>query len=676
MKREVIVAKHAGFCFGVGKAAEAVEREIAEHAPGTRIFTLGMLIHNETYVSRLAAQGVGIASEEDLARLCDEACKSAPVKVFVRAHGMTAQTEALLLALHEKNPYFSFVDCTCVFVRKIHEIVAEHNKPEHVLYVLGAKDHPEVVGFLSRFDGEKIVFSDAAELGRILTPEKWETVCAKVPIIVAQTTQKLGEWLKTKEFIKKLYTNPIIFDTICSITEIRQKEVASLAGACDCMIVIGSRSSSNSTKLYHISKSTCPDTYLVESAAQLSAYGPFTHQRVGIAAGASTPRDIIEEVEKTMSEVIENFEELLESSLKTLNTGDVVTGTVEYVTDAEIQLDLGAGVTGYIKAEQVDDSPEKLTDRFHRGDKVDAFVIRVSDIEGVAELSKKRVDSDKNWYRIVAAKDSEEVLEGTVVEVVKGGVIVSVDSNRVFVHASQTGVPKDGDLNTILNTTVKLRIIEIRDGKRAKGSIRLVQRDERKAREEAFWNEIEEGKTYTGVVKSMTTYGAFIDLGGIDGMVHASELSWKRIKSPADVVAIGDVLTVYVKSFDKEKKRIALGYKTAETNPWYVFTHTYAEGDVASVKIVSMMPFGAFAEIVDGVDGLIHISQIAMTKIAKPADVLEIGQTVDAKIVAIDNEKQKVNLSIRALLEEAKAELEAAPVEEAVEEVAEATDAE
>ena len=670
MSRQVTVAKHAGFCFGVGRAAEAIEREIAEHAPGTRIFTLGRLIHNDTYIARLEAQGVLVASEQDLERLCAEACEHAPVKVFVRAHGMTKQTEQMLAGCHAKNLHFSYVDCTCSFVRKIHDIVEKHNEEGNVLFVLGAADHPEVVGFLSRFDGEKIVFSDLEELERILTPEKWESVCAKVPIMVAQTTQKLGEWLKTKEFIKKLYTNPIIFDTICSITEIRQKEVASLASACDCMIVIGSRSSSNSTKLYHISKSACPDTFMVESAAQLSAYGPFTHQRVGIAAGASTPRDIIEEVEKTMSEVVENFEELLESSLKTLNTGDVVTGTVEYVTDAEIQLDLGAGVTGYIKAEQVDDSPEKLTDRFHRGDKVDAFVIRVSDIEGVAELSKKRVDSDKSWYKIVAAKDTEEVLEGIVVEVVKGGVIVSIEGNRVFVHASQTGVPKEGDLNTLLNTTVKLRIIEIREGKRAKGSIRLVQRDERKAAQEAFWNEIEEGKTYTGTVKSLTSYGAFIDLGGVDGMVHQSELSWKRIKSPADVVAIGDVLTVYVKSFDKEKKRIALGYKTEQTNPWYIFTHTYAVGDVASVKIVNMMPFGAFAEIVDGVDGLIHISQIAMTRINKPEEVLQIGQIVDAKIVDIDNEKQKVNLSIRALLEEAKAELEAA------EEVVEATDAE
>ena len=295
MKREVIVAKHAGFCFGVGRAADAVEREIVHHAPGTRIFTLGKLIHNDTYVARLAAQGVGVIGEQDIEDLCSQATADAPVKVFVRAHGMTKETEALLERCHAQNEHFCFVDCTCSFVKKIHDIVALHNSPDNVLFVLGAADHPEVVGFLSRFEGEKIVFSDADELERLLTAEKWQNICAKSPIVVAQTTQKLGEWIKTKEFIKKLYTNPIIFDTICSITEIRQKEVANLASACDCMIVIGSRSSSNSTKLYHISKSACPETFMVESAAQLSAYGPFTHQRVGIAAGASTPRDIIEE---------------------------------------------------------------------------------------------------------------------------------------------------------------------------------------------------------------------------------------------------------------------------------------------------------------------------------------------------------------------------------------------
>ena len=262
------------------------------------------------------------------------------------------------------------------------------------------------------------------------------------------------------------------------------------------------------------------------------------------------------------------------------------------------------------------------------------------------------------------------MLEGKVVEAVKGGVLVLSNANRVFVPGSQTGVPKDGDLTALVGTEVKFRVLEIKPGKKAVGSIRSVLRDEKVAKQAEFWATMEEGKVFTGVVKSMTTYGAFVDLGGVDGMVHATELSWKHIKSPAEVVAVGDVITVFVKSFDAEKKRISLGYKTEATNPWNIFTSQYAIGDVATVKIVNLMPFGAFAEIVDGVDGLIHISQIAQTRIAKPADVLEVGQTVDARILDIDYDKKKVSLSIRALLDEAQAEAEAMP-EEFVEEAAE-----
>lgn len=371
-----------------------------------------------------------------------------------------------------------------------------------------------------------------------------------------------------------------------------------------------------------------------------------------------------------MSE-IENFETLLKESFKTLNTGDVVTGVVEHVSDTEIQLDLGTSVTGYIKADQITDDPTaKLTALYKKGDEIEAFVIRVSDIEGVAELSKKRVDSDKNWQNIVAAAESREVLTGKVVEAVKGGILVLVEANRIFVPGSQTGVPKDGDLAAMVGKEVNLRILEIKPGKKTIGSIRSVLRDERRAKEAEFWANIENGKIYTGIVKSMTSYGAFVDLGGVDGMVHSSELSWKHIKSPAEVVSVGDEITVYVKSFDADKRRISLGYKTEETNPWNIFTSQYAVGDIASVKIVNLMPFGAFAEIVDGVDGLIHISQIAQTRIAKPADVLEIGQVVDVRILDIDNEKQKVSLSIRALLDEAQAEAEAMP-EEYAEEAAE-----
>ena len=664
---KVTVARSAGFCFGVSRAANAVESEIKSAPESQRIYTLGKLIHNDTYNARLAADGVGVAEIGDIERLCSEACESAPVKVFVRAHGITKNTEELLNKCSRENKYFSFVDCTCIFVRKIHKIVEENNDPNGLLLVLGTATHPEVMGFCSRFDGEVFVFEKAQELEAAIECGKLKIDCAKAPILVAQTTQNLGEWEKTKKFTKKLYTNSLIYDTICNVTEKRQTEATELSRCNDLMVVIGSKGSSNSAKLYSICKAECRHAIMIENVDELKQLFPLNHEKVGIVAGASTPHDIIQEVERTMSK--ENFAELLETSFKTLNTGDTVTGYVTAVNDSEIQLDIGAKVTGIIKADKITDDPAaRLTEMFKIGDAVEAFVVRVSDVDGFATLDKKRVDSDRNWNKIVAAKESGEILEGTVIETVKGnvGVIVLCDSTRVFVHASQTGTPKNSDLSEMIGKKVSFRLTEV-ENKKAKGSISSVLREERKKAEAEFWANIEEGKQYTGVVKSMTSFGAFVDLGGVDGMVHTTELSWKRVKSPADVVAIGDVITVTVKSFDAEKKRISLTYKTEESNPWNIFKTNYAVGDIVSVKIVSMMPFGAFAEIVDGVDGLIHISQISLTKIAKPADVLEVGQIVDAKIVEVDDEKKKVNLSIRVLLEEAQAMLEAMPEEEAAE---------
>jgi len=668
----VILAKNAGFCFGVKRATDRLEQRLREKKRGERIFTLGTLIHNDVYNRQLREQGVEVAKIGQMEELAAQACADAPVTVFVRAHGIPREDEALLVRLSEGNPYFQYEDCTCPFVKKIQSIAAENAGEDRLLLLLGNQTHPEVVGILSYFDGEKYVFASAEELAKLAEEKSLGKNDNKVPVIASQTTQSLEEWKKSQKIFKKLYTNAKVFDTICSVTELRQKEAELLSRKCDAMIVIGGRDSSNTAKLYSICKQNCPHTVWIESPDELegSGFNTSSYTTVGIAAGASTPQGLIQEVYKTMSEMTENFEELLESSLKTLNTGDTVTGTVISVTDAELQLDLGVNVTGYIKAEQITDDPAaKLTEMFSKGDEVEAFVIRVSDIEGFAELSKKRVDSDRNWQKIVKACEDAEILEGKVVEAVKGGVVVLVGANRVFVPASQTGVPKDGDMNAIKGNTVKLRVIEIK-GNRAIGSIRVVEREERRAQEAAFWASIEEGKVYTGVVKSMTAYGAFVDLGGVDGMVHKTELSWRPISSPAEVVSVGQEITVFVKSFDAEKKRISLGYKTEESNPWYIFTGKYAVGDVASVKIVNMMPFGAFAEIVDGVDGLIHISQIAQQRIAKPADVLNIGDVVDAKIIAIDEENRKVSLSIRALLDEAQAAAEAMP-EEAVEATAE-----
>ena len=516
---------------------------------------------------------------------------------------------------------------------------------------------------MSYFEGERFAFANSEELEQAINEEKFGFVRDKTPILVAQTTQNLLEWKKSQKLLQKLYTNALIFDTICSVTEERQIEAARLSSLSDVMIVIGGRQSSNTAKLFDICKENCPQTIWIERPDELADHNliTFVHTKVGIAAGASTPSGIIWEVCKTMSEMKENFEQMLEESFKTLNTGDIVTGTVTSVSDTELQLDIGSNVTGYIKAEKISNDPSvKLTEIYKIGDAVEARVFRVSDIEGIAELDKKAVDSAKNWKKIEAAFESGEILCGKVVEVVRGGVNVLAESCKVFVPASQTGIPREGDMSVLKGTDVKIKVIEVK-GNKAIGSIRVVAREERAAKQAAFWAEIEEGKVYTGVVKSLTAYGAFVDLGGVDGMVHKTELSWRPISKPADVVSVGDEITVFVKSFDAEKKRISLGYKTDDTNPWYQFTANYAVGDVASVKIVNMMPFGAFAEIIDGVDGLIHISQIAQQKIGKPADVLELGQIVDAKIIAIDEENQKISLSIRALLDEAQAEAEAMP---------------
>ena len=673
---KVTVAENAGFCFGVKRAADKTEAAIRKKS-GERLYTLGHLIHNPTYNQRLKDNGVGVVETTEIEAIAKSAVKDSPVRLFLRAHGVPKEIEELLFRLHNENEFFNFEDCTCPYVKKIHKIAAEYSSEDNIFILMGCESHPEVVGILSYFMGEKYVFGSVEELEKSVKNGFVVNLHKKTAILTAQTTFNLVEWEKTQKVFKNLCTNPIIFDTICNVTEKRQLEAAALSDRCDAMIVIGGRESSNTAKLAEICKERCSNTYWVETAAELDDFLPNAHESVGIVAGASTPDDIIEEVNKKMSEH-ENFAQMLEESFKTLNTGDTVTGIVTKVTDTDLQLDLGTKVTGVIKAEKItDDSSVKLSQMFKIGDEVEAFVIRVSDIEGVAELDKRRVDSNKNWVKIVEAYNNGDILEGKVTKAVKGGVVAVVDAVEIFVPASQTGVSKDGDLAVLVGTNVKLKVIEIKEyNKRAVGSIRVVLREERKAQEAEFWANIEEGKQFTGKVKSMTSYGAFVDLGGVDGMVHATELSWKHIKSPAEVVAIGDEITVFVKSFDAEKKRISLGYKTDATNPWLIFKNTYNVGDVVAVKIVNMMPFGAFAEIIDGVDGLIHISQIAQTRIAKPADVLELGQTVDAKITEIDDEKQKVSLSIRVLLDEAQADAEAMPeAEEAVEEVA-AEDAE
>ena len=435
------------------------------------------------------------------------------------------------------------------------------------------------------------------------------------------------------------------------------------------MAVIGVGKSPNTKRLAEICRESCPDVRLIERAADLEPSALSQANVVGITAGASTPAWIIKEVYDKMSEenmeIEKSFAEMLEESIKTLNTGDKVKGKVVAITPTEIEVELGVKYPGYIPLSELSDDPSvKPEDVVKVGDEIETYVMLVSDRDCMVKLSKKRLDMVKGWEEIEAAKENETVMEGFVTEDNKGGVVVSVKGVRVFVPASQTGLPRETPMSELVKQKVRLIITEVnRARRRVVGSISRVTRAERAAAAEKVWAEIEEGKHYTGTVKSLTSYGAFVDIGGVDGMVHISELSWSRIKHPSEVVKVGDTVDVYVISADKEKKKISLGMKDRTEDPWAKFTATYDVGSVANVRVVKLMTFGAFAEVVPGVDGLIHISQIADHRIDKPSDVLAEGDKVDVKITDVDMENKKISLSIRALLAPA-ADEEDAPVEE------------
>ena len=651
---KVMLAKSAGFCFGVRRAVQLAEKIAAGDAP---YVMLGPVIHNDHVIEHLAEQGVG----------CVERVDQVPpgCGVIIRSHG---EGKAVYDKLQEMG--CPVADATCVKVAKIHQIVQDASRRGRQVIIIGDPVHPEVTAIAGWCTGAKI-FRNATELGEFL--KEYEENPQKPITLVSQTTSTDRIWSPCREKVKKECTNAEIFDTICDATCMRQSEAQSLAEQCDAMIVIGDRKSSNTTRLAELCRAHCPLVYHISRAEELDRRMVSGVASVGITAGASTPGWIIKEVNHKMSEennnnameIEESFADMLEKSIKTLNTGDKVTGVVTGITPSEVNVDLGTKHAGYIPISELTDDPSvKPEDIVKVGDTIETYVMRVNDVEGVATLSKKRLDSVKNWDTIEAAVEDKTIMEGTVTEQNKGGIVVNVKGIRVFVPASQTGMPRGADLSEMIKEHVKLRITEVnRSRRRVVGSIRAVRAEERAAKAAEVWANIEVGKKYDGVVKSLTSYGAFVDIGGVDGMVHVSELSWSRIKNPAEICKVGDTMDVYVISFDPEKHKISLGAKDHSVDPWQVFMNKYGVGDTAEVRIVKLMPFGAFAEVVPGVDGLIHISQIADRRIEKPEDVLSEGQTVEAKITAIDEEKQKISLSIRALLAPA-ADEEDAPVEE------------
>lgn len=666
------VADSAGFCFGVNRAVNMVYSLLDENK---NVCTFGPIIHNMEMVRELEEKGCyPVLNLDDVPK---------DATLVIRSHGVPLEIMEDIT-----NSEISCTDATCPFVKKIHHIVNKESREGRTILVAGNKNHPEVEGIVSHCKGEIFTFNNNEELQEIannILVEKNKPVS-----VVAQTTFDTKEWKKCLKTVKKVYTNSKIFDTICNATSVRQNEAQQIAEKSDLMIVIGDRHSSNTGKLYDICKRKCNNTFLIETAKDLDLSVLTSAKSIGVTAGASTPARIIKEVLDTMSEEIkssvtneneESFEALLEESLKNLNTNERVKGVVVSIDPTAVYVDVGRKQTGYIPADEISNDPTVLPeDAVKIGDELELLIMKTNDQEGTIMLSKRRVDAQKGWEELESKAESKEVLTGKVTAAVKGGVSLIYNNVRIFVPASQAAVSRNANLEELVGKEVQFRLIEVSQrGRRrqAVGSIRSVLMDELSKKREEFWQSVEVGKEYTGVVRSIESYGAFVDLGGASGMIHISELSWQRVKHPSDVVKVGEEVKVYIKDINEETHKISLGYKDPNSNPWEILKRDFPVDTVAKVKIVGLTDFGAFANIIPGVDGLIHISQIANKRIDKPSDVLKIGDEVEAKITVIDFEKKRVSLSIRALLpqEEAPkdeevtvAEIPAEPVEETVKE--------
>lgn len=730
---KIEIAKNAGFCFGVDRAVKIAYDCISEKdklsqnnlADDSLIYTYGMLIHNTDVTNDLAKKGISAIEKP-----CDAPFGS---RVIIRAHGVPKSD----IEYFKKNN-IKLIDATCPFVKKIHKIVLdEYINKGRTIVIVGNPEHPEVIGINGWCNNSAIIISDENDINDMLLKLK------DIPIsVVAQTTIRRQLFKKVEEILKKHFTNADFFDTICSATSERQKSAAELAARVDMMFVVGGKNSSNTLKLYEVCKELCENTVHVENSKIIKKqYNNLLNKKmkVGITAGASTPESVIKEVYLTMAENEMNFAEALEETLKPLKSGEVVKGVVIGITPTEVQVDIGSKYDGVIPFDELTNDPnDNINDLVKIGEEVDVYIVHVSDRDGVVTLAKKKIDAVKGMEELKAAFENNEVLSGRVVELVRGGVVTIAKGVRVFIPASECALNYLSDLGVLLNTEQKFRIIKMdtdrRGRQRVVGSIKTVAKEaadkasaefwataeegkqykgivksltsfgafidlggvdglihiselspirishpsevvkvgdeievyikeldkdknrislvrelkEQKAAE--FWKDAEIGKKYTGIVKSITPFGAFVDIGGVDGLVHISELSWNRIKHPSEIVSVGQELEVYIKDLDKDKGKVSLGYKKEEDSPWVKAVKDLHVGDKIQAKIVRILPFGAFAEVAEYVDGLIHISQISNERINKPSDVLAIGDVVDCEIVEINDDTKQIGLSMKALM--------------------------
>ena len=632
---EILLAKSAGFCFGVQRAVDTAYK----HADEKNVYTYGQIIHNEEVVGDLAKHGVKILEDDELDQIKDS-------KVIIRSHGAEKRVYDIL----EKNGN-EIIDATCPFVKKIHNIVMDECGKGHTIIIVGDGKHPEVKGIMGWCMSEPVVIGTEEEA------EKFVQSCLNGEYkpsenisIVSQTTFNYRKFHNVVDIIRNKLYNVTAYKTICNATSVRQREAQEIASKVDAMIVIGGRNSSNTQKLYEISKKECENTYYIQTLVDLDLTTFESVSRVGITAGASTPNQLIKEVHGRMDEM--NFAELLENdeSRGSIKTGEIVEGRVIDVKPDEIIVDISYKSDGVIPRNEYTNTPNAdLTELVHVGDAITAKVVKTNDGEGSVLLSYKRVAAEKANEKLEAALESGEILTGKVVQVVSGGLNVMYDETRVFIPASLVSDTYEKNLDKYLDQDVEFILTEYQPKKRRIIGNRkqiIVARKAEAAKE--LFDRIEVGMTVEGVVKNVTSFGAFIDLGGADGLLHISEMSWGRVEDPKSVLKVGDKVKAFIKNIDGEK--IALSLKFDDTNPWLNADEKYAPGTVVTGKVARMADFGAFIELEPGVDALLHVSQISYDHVNKPEDVYKVGDVVEAEVVECNAADKKISLSVKSLL--------------------------
>ncbi len=637
---KVILAENAGFCYGVKRAIKITSNHLDQTNNNT--YSYGPLIHNSQEVKRL--EGLGLKTIDSF----DVIDKGS---VIIRSHGIPKDKEEEMSKLK-----FDVIDTTCPYVKAIHKRVEKYKKLGYNIVIIGSPTHPEVIGINGYCDNEAYVVESLDEVKDLPDLGK---LC-----IVSQTTNTIEKFERISKALEAKADEVLIFNTICKATKTRQESTYELSKIVDAMIVIGGYNSSNTKKLYEISKENCKNVFHIESIKDLSLQDLKNYNIIGITAGASTPDWIIKEAITTMDNLNNNeMMEAIENSFRRVSRGEIVTGEIIFVTANELMVNINYKSDGIINKEELDIEPDlNLKDVYKEGEEIEVYIVKVDDGEGNVVLSTKRVAEVKAWGHLEESFNLGEILDAKVIRVVKGGLIAEVKGIHGFIPASHVSSTYVSELDQFKDREFKVKIIDFNQGKRRIVlSRKLVEMEEIKELEEKVWGSLEVGKVVRGTVQRLTDFGAFVDLGGVDGLIHISDLAWNRVKHPSEVVKANEEVDVQILSFDREKNRISLGLKQTVEEPWELFKNNANIGDVVEGKVVNILDFGAFIRLEHGVDGLLHVSQISNQHIDKPSDVLENGESVTVKIIDINEDDRRISLSIKELI---KKEIEETQVKE------------